>query len=361
LSEAAEQQIGRSSTRNKAPFFLVAAQYQHALFGRWPRINGRAFRADLNELRLGEHPTLIGFAQFLSSRNAVSMPPTVEAQLVSMSQLLDPGNANPDSEVAISSQTTIRYRELDTRFSQSVGEGLRFVQRYHCLSSLEIDLIRRLDAADEKLGSPEVSRIHAAKAARIQALLRDFSCRLVRRSLGVRSAAVKNAEILVDFERVVRGDIKLLHESARQVEGLLNTGDKFVISLNTTFGQPLPPVQRQAILTTPKQRVRVSDVPSLDRPVGYVRFLTVGAGSQKQSIPLTYDLFRSVRELSRGMMPASLPRTVVALLDTTRARLAGYVVRSEDLLDGSEISAGGRPEVIVRELNSFLVRSREEE
>jgi len=74
---------------------------------------------------------------------------------------------------------------------------------------------------------------------------------------------------------------------------------------------------------------------------------------------MTYELFRSVRELRDGMRPASLPRPVVALLDTTRARLSGQIVRDDSLLDGAEIRIGLRSEVIVRELNKFIVRQED--
>ena len=72
-------------------------------------------------------------------------------------------------------------------------------------------------------------------------------------------------------------------------------------------------------------------------------------------LALTYELFRSVRELEAGMLPASLPRSVVALLDTTRAKLSGIVVRDEDELDGAEIRIGTRDEVVSRELGEFVV------
>ena len=83
----------------------------------------------------------------------------------------------------------------------------------------------------------------------------------------------------------------------------------------------------------------------------------MGSGTSNQPIPLTYELFKSVRELRGGMLAASLPRTVTALLDTTRARLAGRIVRDEEQLDGAEIRIGTRPETIVRELGKFLVRN----
>lgn len=108
-------------------------------------------------------------------------------------------------------------------------------------------------------------------------------------------------------------------------------------------------------MTTEKQKVRSRPLPGTDRPTASLRFLGVGSGASSQSIPLTYELFKSVRELRQGMMPASLPRPVIALLDTTRAKLAGTIVRDEELLEGAEIRIGKRDDVIVRERCQFVV------
>jgi hypothetical protein len=59
------------------------------------------------------------------------------------------------------------------------------------------------------------------------------------------------------------------------------------------------------------------------------------------------------------MVPASLPRSVVALLDTTRAKLAGSVVRDEETLEGSKIHLGIRDDVIVRNFGTFLIRKEQ--
>ena len=124
-------------------------------------------------------------------------------------------------------------------------------------------------------------------------------------------------------------------------------------------GEPLPPELRRAVLTTDRQKVKPRVSPTDGRPTASLKFLTVGAGDSVNSIPMTYELFKSVSELRVGMMPASLPRTVVAMLDTTRARLSGQIVRDENLLDGSEIRIGLRKDVIVRELNKFIVRQED--
>ncbi len=348
------------SLRLSVPFILVASQYQHALFGRWPHAGLRSLRVDIQELQLGSHPTLMGLYHFLNRGSATSVPATLDTQLSGLGELLDPAIADPDMEVEVSSRTKIRLREIDTRFSQSVGEGFSYIQKYRCLTVLESDLLRRLAEADEKLSDPDIVKRRPMVASRVQALVRDFACRMVRRSIGLRSAAVRDAEILREFERVLGGDPQLLHDAVKQVEGLLNEKDRFVVTLNTTFGEPLPPMQRRAILTTARQKVKAREGPNGDRPHSAIRFLTVGSGAGTQSIPLTYELFKAVRDLRRGMTTSSLPRPVVAMLDTTRARLSGQIVRDEELLEEGEIRIGLRDDVIVRELATFLVRWEDE-
>jgi hypothetical protein len=348
------------SLRLRAPFLLVAAQYQHALFGRWPRLSGRGFRADLKELKMEGHPTLMGLHQFLNGGRGLAIPATLEPQLVGLSESLDPALADPDEEVEVSSKSVVLLRDIDARFSQSTREGLQFLRRFRSLSVLEVDLLQKLADTDDALGEGEARRRRPATASRLQSFIRDFACRLVRRTLGVRSGVVRDAATLKGFQAVIDGDEQLLHDSVKQVEGLLNEKERFVVTLNTTFGEPLPPEPRRAVLTTDRQKVRPRESRVGGRPAAALRFLTVGAGASSQSIPMTYELFRSVRELRAGMIPASLPRPVVALLDTTRARLSGRIVRDHNLLDGAEIRIGLRSEVIVREMNKFIVRQERE-
>lgn len=343
----------------RAPFLLLSAQYQHALFGRWPRLTGRWFKEDLRALRLEHQHTLQGLHAFLSSARGASVPGTLDAQLSGLSDALDPAIANPDTPFDTSTRNSVTLREVDAKFSQSVAEGLKFVRRH--LSVLEIDVLVRLAEADQQLSEADVRRRRPLAARRLQSFARDFACRLVRRSLGVRFGVVREHRILEDFAKVLKGDDVLLHEVVKQVESLLNHNERFVVVLNKTFGEPPPPESWRAELSTGKQKVKPRPLPTPDRPPAAVRFLLVGSGATLQPIPLTYELFRSVRELKLGLLPASLPRPVVALLDTTRARLAGRVVRDEDALDGAEIRLGTRGDVVVRELGKFVVRQEEGE
>jgi hypothetical protein len=350
LLELSQRTSGaKESARLRAPFQIVAAQYEHALFGTWPRLGTRGLRAEIRELQLESDPGLMGLHYFLSSRREVSIPGTLEQQLEAMVDALDPAVADPSATIKLSTRDLHLGREVDARFSHSIADGLAHVRRL--LSPAEAGLIERLAESDEKLSMPDIRRRRPAIAKRLQGLIRDFACRLVRRSLGVRYGITREYDLLADFEKVVAGDGTLLHKAVKHVEALINQREQFVVVLNSTFGEPLAPPPRRATLHTAREKVRPVEPATAGRPSSPVRFLSVGG--KEHALALTYDLFRSVRELEDGMLPASLPRPVVALLDATRARIGGLVVRDEDKLDGAEIRI--RDTVITRELGAFVV------
>ena len=174
--------------RSTAIFYLVAASYQHALFGRWDSSVARQLRIDTKDLGLEHDHVLSGLYNFLRIDRAAFIPATIAPLLEGLVDVLDPALADPDAEVRVSARTSVLLRDIDARFSQSVGEGLSFIRRYHCLSAIEVELLERLAKVDGDLTASEVRRRRPAAANRIQRLLRDFSCRLVRRSLGAREA-----------------------------------------------------------------------------------------------------------------------------------------------------------------------------
>lgn len=341
-----------------AAFRLATSSYQHALFHRWDREVSLALRKDIKELSLEDDFTLMGLQHFLHERRAPYLPATISALLEGLVDLLDPALASPDSQVAVSARSTVMLRDVDIRFSRSIQEGIEFIRKYQVLSAMELDLLKKLAQSDDLLSRPEVRRKRPAAASRVQQLLRDFAGRLVRRSVCVRCSVVPDAGILDAFQQVVEDEKHhRLYEVADHVERLLNSEHGFEVSLTTTFGQPLPPSQRQATLVVPRQHVGVPARKDIGRPRSPICFLEVGSGRSAQSIALTYDLFKAVKELERGLSPASLPRPVVALLDTTRARLAGPIVRDAEILRRSKIRVGADGTVIVKSWDGFAART----
>ena len=107
-----------------------------------------------------------------------------------------------------------------------------------------------------------------------------------------------------------------------------------------TSGQPLPPSNVQALLVVPKRNVQLANAMSDGRPRSPLRSIEVGQGRSAQDVALTYELFKAVKDIKRGMSTASLPRSVLALLDTTCARLAGPIVRDLTVLRRAQIHLG---------------------
>jgi hypothetical protein len=343
--------------RKRGLLRLVASQYQHALFGSWPTERAAALRKDITELRLGEFPALVALQQFLALDKRRESTATLKSQLGGISAILDPAKASPSFEVPVSGNSSIQFEDLDRRFSLSIKAGRTFLQKYQCLTPIEIAALKILEEGDLKLSDHSVRRQRPATADRVQALLRMIACRIARRSIGVRAAVTNDADVLEEFHRVTGGDATALQQATRQVEGLLNVNRRFVVCLNNTFGEPLPPPERRAMLTTDIQRVK--PIPASEdtgRPKAPVLFLRVGASDGAKPIALTFELFKATKSLRRGMVSASLPRSVVALLDTTRAGLAGSIVRDEDALEGAEIRLGVRDEVVVRTFERFVIR-----
>ncbi|WP_199457627.1 MULTISPECIES: hypothetical protein [unclassified Marinobacter] len=357
-----------SAQFNKSPridqltaiFHLATSGYQHALFHGWDSNVANLMRQDIKDLGLdksvAQTRTLRGLQHFLASRKSNYLPATIATLLENLCTLLDPALASPDTEVTVSSRNRIKLGELDIRFSRSLAGGIDFVRKYQILSKIEIDLLKRLADADTLLSVPSIRRKKPTAANRLQRIIRDFACRLVRRSICSRSAVVSDNEILASFQQVVEEDDKgqSLFEVAKQVKELLNSRHGFEVSLTTTFGQPLPPPQRQATLIVQPRPVKMLQLSTQGRPRSPICFLQVGTGRSQQPIPLTYDLFKAVKELERGLSPASLPRTVVALLDTTRARLSGPIVRDPEILMDATIKLGTDGTEIGQSWNGFI-------
>lgn len=337
--------LGGRPRRDSAPalFWLVAAQYQHALFNGWDKRAASSLLRDIRDLGLHEQNfTAMGLHYFLQSRSGGHVPAMIAPLLDSFVDMLDPAMASPDAELALWGGA-VKLGELDRRFSRSVREGLEFAIAKRSLSGNERLLLSRLASLDELLATPRLRSKKPSAATRIQRLVRDFSCRLARRSIGARQAIVPSASTLEAFQRVVAdadGHGHDLREIANQVEDLLNNGHNFDVSLTTTFGQPLPPARRRATLVVSRRRVTPRLATSDGRPRPSICFLNVDLGITAQPFALTYDLFQAVTELDTGLSPASLPRTVLALLDTTRARMSGWIVRDREVRERPLILLG---------------------
>lgn len=342
-----------------ACFKLALSSYQHSLFHSWDKTAWTKIKQYLKDLEIPktnpEGKLLHGLLHFLNERKKPYLPHSIESPVESLCALFDPALASPDFMVELSNSSSVQIGMIDTRFSRSIGNGIEYLTKYKFLSFAEIELLKRLSKADDYLSDPQVRRKRPTAAGQLQRMLRDFAARLVKRSLCTRSAVVCDYPILHGFQLIVEDDAgSALHEVAKQVGGLLNGKNYFEVSLTTTFGQPLPPQRRQATLVVPKRSVKPMKLTKLGRPRSPISFLEVGLGSSSHAIPLTYDLYKTVKELEKGLSPASLPRNVVALLDTTKSRLSGAIVRDKETIDSSEIMIGSDGTVISKSYEGFI-------
>jgi hypothetical protein len=359
LDEHAKNGAQPRKDTSTAIFDLVSAQYQHALFHQWDKDIAQGLRRQLKELDLEDDNTAMGLLWFCTGRRSPYLPAMIASSLDGLVDLLDPALTSPDTDANLYKKGPVALREIDVRFSRSVSDGLEYVRRSWLMSKLELDLLSRIAKLDEYLSLPEVRRKRPATATQLQHLLRDFCNRLVRRTIGARTAVVRDAELLADFQSVVEnsaGDD--VFDVAREVERLLNSNQDFEVSLTTTFGQPLPPPARRATLVVPSRAVQPQDPTPCERPRSPIAFLRVGDGSSAQPIALTFELFKAVRELQLGMAAASLPPSVLALLDTTKARLSGSIVRDLAILDRARVRIGNGGVTIEQRRSAFAIQKK---
>jgi len=359
-----ELPVRNERTRSSAIFQVAGAHFSQLLFSEWDRSVLRRMRADAKELGVDGDRTFQGLCEFLRGAQRPSVPATLRPLLESVCAILDPALASPLLELRISRTRTLSLGDLDARFSHSVESGLEFLTHLKCLTPLDRELLWRIADLEKRIteAGSRNSR-YMVTAIRFQHLLRDFACRWARRSLGSEHCAVRDQEVLATFQSIVDSpDVKeaQVYEAAKKVETLLNGDRYFEISLNTTFGEPLPPATRRVTLIAEKQRVKPRVVQTEGRPKSPLIFLTLGSERRAQPIPLTYDLYRAVVDLNQGLVPASLPAAVVALLDSNRARLAGALVGDAQVLEAARIRIGTAREEIAIGPRGFVVVAGDE-
>lgn len=335
---AASEKTNKNKTT--ALFNLVASEYEQALFHIWKPEAATMLMKDIKELGMQSNQTLFGLYHFLHAKRSTYEPATIAPTLDTMGKLMDPALASPDLCVKLDAKRSVRLGDIDTEFSRSVQDGLLYVKKLDLLTPNAIHLLENLKEVDQLLSEPIVRRKKPATSTRVQRLLRDFSCKIVRRSIGVRTAAVKDLAVFTEYERVVDDKSQSKNSQfkiAHKVEDLLNKDSRFCVSLTTTFGQPVPPENRTIQLNAPAIRVQNNLSENINRPVSPVCFLMVSAGKESHPIALTFDLFKALQSLGEGMSEGSLPKPVVALLDTSKALLGGALVRDSAVLERATI------------------------
>lgn len=345
--------------RARALFCLVDRLYWHRLFPLWPRLSTGDYpeaRKKIIKKLKSEITYADDLFRYLAWTGRQKSSESI-ARLISdlLCPLLDPADSDPDDIISKATTQDFTVRELDEFFSLSVAQGLGKITKR--ITTIERDLLKRLSAADDKLGSENVATQDRAKAELLQRTLRLYASRLVKRSLGVQSGAYRNSKNLNYYKQALV-DSKTLRKVQQELKKLVNDEDRkqFVVPLMTTFAQPIPPKRRGVSLATTVVKVLPWAMVDAERPSHQLAYLSVN----DDPVPLTFELFNALMQMRRGMHPGSLSDEVFAMVDRMKARVAGKIVRDDEyLLDDAVILLEPTGEEIRFTGDGFAVNQQE--
>ena len=340
---------------------LVAKLYQHRLFPLWPSFRaGAHYKAvrDLAALKVPELLAAIGLFSWLGARRQQVDTDISKLLSSTWSEILDPALACGSVTLIETQKRTCSIQDIEERFSLSITDGLDLVRLQ--ISELEREVLRDLAVSDEYLSSQAYPRKLNSSARLMQQVLRQFACRLVKRSIGTRRGICNNLSRLSAY-REASVSSEELKAFRRSLQSLLHDDrNRFTASLATTFGQPVPYRLRDVRLVTSKVSVKI--VPrqsSFTRPVDPIPYVRIG---NNYEVPVTMELFSSLADRELGLRAASLTPAVFALFDTTRSMVTGEITRDPRVLEEEVlIEIGGSRQIIHLEDGEVSVTTKKGE
>lgn len=326
----------------KAPYLLMSKLYHHRLFSLWPKLNKGGHRtAKQSVLKktksnqfYKEHISTVNHFKTLATltNNESSYIRKILAE--SFSQHLDPALLSGDAiffEGTVNNEkVNITAGLIDERFGLSISDGLKLVSRR--LPDSEKKILKNLILADYFLMEHNHSPLISSHVRFLQASIRQFSSRLVKRSLGVKYGVCKNIDALINYSKF-HDDKKQIKKTESQIRGLINENEKFSIPLSTTFGQPVAHRDRDISLLVSEIKPRmVKFYQGTAKPREHLPYISI---HKDRCLPVTFNLFQSLCEIEKGLNEASLPEEIFAMLDEVKSIIAGEIVRDDDYLDVS--------------------------
>ena len=345
-------------SKYRAPYLLISRLYHHRLFPRWPELDRGSNRKAKTILQGSQFNTGLDIARdffrYLShtaSQSGENSGEILNRVRGSLGEQLDPAVAPGNTILFFKGDQAFSTDQIEEHFSLSVREGLSLVS--HQLETLERDLLNQLAEADEALVEENFQQTKSHLAKALQMSIRQFCARLVKRSLGGRRAVCRDTHHFEKYEKALH-DPKELLDIRRHLKKLLHDDkNQFRASLVTTFGQPIAQRSRDVVLLTPTVSVREL-VPNETngRPTEPLPYLKVDI----HIVPLTFPLFKALREVVAGLHDASLPSEIFALLNGIKSLVSGHLVRNADILDEeSRIEIGNSSQCIEISGNDFHV------
>ncbi len=329
---------GRAGTveRDRAPYLLVSRLYHHRLFPAWPGFDRGEHRkakhaliknesGDLGLARAKAFFRFMGRAGDLSALASGDVPDRVRC---SFCPTLDPALATGSAVLISRPEAEYSIADIEDRFSMSIRDGLDLVSTQ--VEPLERDVLEQLADADASLVEDRFPRNRMRQARLLQATLRQFAARLVKRSLGARRGVCRDNEHFAEYLEAINNRSELLAVRKEMRKLLHDSDDRFRAGLATTFGQPVAERSRDVALVL-RESIRIKALPppnGSDRPQSLLPYLVV----KGHAVALTFDLFRALGDVSDGLHEASLPPEIYSLLDRVRSMVSGKVVRDPEVL-----------------------------
>lgn len=326
------QSASSMEARFKALMDLVQKLYPLVLFSRWPKLQDamKAYRS-VGSASKEKLQGVSALLQYLA-RYRLPVATSVSRSLAQeLGPLLDPVEAPSEAEL-VPGLTVGRFEDVS---SYSTAQAFELVSAY--LEPLEVALLQFLMETEKALSEDGLRKVDAQKIETLRQAIKIFAARFTKRVLGARAGVVRDLDLLRAYLKVMK-EPKELFDAAKLFKSMLNDAQGFHASLLTTFGQPSPSKERDIRLRVSSINVdHFQPVMSDKYPVNPIPRFKVGAGT----VPVTYPLYRALREVESGIDPSSLDSEVLSLLEGIRARLAGTVVRDTDRLRASgEITFG---------------------
>ncbi len=324
----------------KAPYLMMSKLYHHRLFSLWPKLNkGEHRKAKLsvfkktksNELHK-ERTSALSHFKALANLSTDDSSSIKKILTESFSLHLDPALLSGDVtffESTVNNQKiAVTAMIIDERFGLSIKDGLKLVTRR--IPEIEKRILKNLTLADEFLMEHNHSPLLSNQVRFLQASIRQFASRLVKRSLGVKYGLCKHVDTLVDYSKF-HDDKKQIKNTERQIRGLINENGNFSIPLSTTFGQPVAHRDRDISLLVTEIKPRMIKLyKGVAKPKEHLPYISI---HKERCLPVTFNLFKSLREIEKGLNEASLPEDIFAMLDEVKSIVAGHIIRDVDFLD----------------------------
>lgn len=345
-----------SKDHERAPYLLFSRLYHHRLFPLWPRFESGIYKkakqeilsGDLQDVGLQNANELFKYlaaAQSIAEKNNGDMPERIRNSLC---QMLDPCIALGNEELYSRDGKSISITSIENAFSVSVREGLNTTESQ--LETLEKDLLKRLVLADESLGNDElIPRTKVKEAQLLQSTIRQLAARLVKRSLALKKGYCANSEQFTKYHALVKKPDSLLQIRKELKRLIQDNKGRFKAQLATTFGQPIAARSRDVSLIL-QSNISVSPVIQVTengRPKDPILYLNI----EGHYVGLTFDLFSSLDEISRGLTLSSLSSDIYTLLDRVKSLVSGKAVRDKEVLNDEPIIMIGESELEIEFIN----------